>query len=203
LSEIGAILKARIGLTAFPIYVGGAAERQAVGPLVQLQPTCRKAPPVYTTSSISAPSNSERFKLTMTAPTPQRPVLELRVALTSNAYDRLVEFYCIGLGLEPAQLWTSDQDRAVILNMGKATLELFDEPHAAAIDQIEVGSRVSGPIRFALQVPDLHAALERLLAHGATLIHPPIVTPWGHHNVRLQDPDGLQITLFQVLDQAE
>jgi uncharacterized glyoxalase superfamily protein PhnB len=39
--------------------------------------------------------------------------------------------------------------------------------------------------------------MERLIAHGATLIHPPIVTPWGDNNVRLQDPDGMQITLFQ------
>jgi catechol 2,3-dioxygenase-like lactoylglutathione lyase family enzyme len=125
-------------------------------------------------------------------------VLELRVALTTREYDRLVEFYCVGLGLEPNELWTGEHDRAMILDMGKATLELFDEPHAAAVDQIEAGARVSGPIRFALQVPDLQAALERVLAHGATLVHPPIVTPWGHHNVRVQDPDGMHITLFQV-----
>lgn len=135
--------------------------------------------------------------------TPPAPVLELRVALTTKEYERLVEFYCVGLGLEPADLWTGDQDRAVILDMGRATLELFDEAHAAAVDQIEAGRRVSGPIRFALQVPDLPAALERLVAHGATVVHPPLVTPWGHHNVRVQDPDGLQITLFQVLEQEE
>lgn len=138
----------------------------------------------------------------MTQPPSKAPVLELRVALTTQEYDRLVEFYCAGLGLEPAELWTGEQDRAMILSMGAATLELFDEPHAAAVDQIEAGARVSGPIRFALRVPDLQSALERVVAHGATLVHPPIVTPWGHHNVRVQDPDGLQITLFQVLDQA-
>ena len=59
---------------------------------------------------------------------------------------------------------------------------------------------ISGQIRFAFQVPDLKAAMERLLAHGATLVHPPIITPWGNHNVRLQDPDGMQITLCQKLD---
>jgi len=32
---------------------------------------------------------------------------------------------------------------------------------------------------------------------------PPIVTPWGDLNARVQDPDGLQITLFQVREQAE
>jgi uncharacterized glyoxalase superfamily protein PhnB len=47
-------------------------------------------------------------------------------------------------------------------------------------------------------VPDLDAALQRSLAHGATLVHPPVATPWGDRAVRLQDPDGLQVTLFQA-----
>jgi methylmalonyl-CoA/ethylmalonyl-CoA epimerase len=84
--------------------------------------------------------------------------------------------------------------------MGNATLEIFDETQAETVDQIEAGQRISGQIRFALQVPDLRAAMERLLAHGAILVHPPIITPWGDYNVRFQDPDGLQITLFQKLD---
>jgi len=127
--------------------------------------------------------------------------MELRVALTTSDYDRLVKFYCDGLGLEPSQLWTDDQGRAVILDMGRATLEIFDEMQANTVDQIEAGRRVSGQIRFALRVPDLKVAMDRLLAKGATMVHPPVVTPWGDHNVRLQDPDGMQVTLFQVLDQ--
>ncbi len=134
----------------------------------------------------------------MSTPNPNHPVLELRVALTSSDYERSVKFYCEGLGIEPAQFWNNDQGRALILNMGNATLEIFDEAQAETIDQIEAGKRVSGQIRFALQVTDLKAAMERLLAHGATLVHPPIVTPWGDYNVRLQDPDGMQITLFQA-----
>ena len=137
----------------------------------------------------------------MPAPNPNRPVLELRVALTVRDYERLVKFYSEGLGIEPAAIWNNDGGRALILDMGKATLELFDETQAQVIDQIEAGQRISGPIRFALQVPDLKAAMERLLAHGATLVHPPVMTPWGDYNVRLQDPDGLQVTLFQVTDQ--
>lgn len=129
---------------------------------------------------------------------PKPPVMELRVALTTEAYERLASFYLDGLGLEPAQVWPEDQGRALVLDMGKATLEVFDEKQAQTVDQIEVGHRVSGPVRLALQVPDLQAAMESLLAHGATLVHPPVVTPWGDHNVRFQDPDGMQITLYQV-----
>lgn len=129
---------------------------------------------------------------------PDRPILELRVALTTKDYERLVKFYCDGLGIEPAAIWNNDGGKALLLDMGKATLELFDERQAEAVDQLEVGRRVSGQIRFALQVPDLSAAVERLLAHGATLVHEPVLTPWGDTNARLQDPDGMQITLFQA-----
>jgi methylmalonyl-CoA/ethylmalonyl-CoA epimerase len=129
-----------------------------------------------------------------------RPVLELRVALTTSEYERLVRFYSEGLGLEPAAIWNNDGGKALILEMGKATLELFDERQAEVIDQLEAGQRVSGNLRFALQVPDLQAAMERLLAHGATLVHEPVLTPWGDRNVRLQDPDGMQITLFEAAE---
>ena len=125
-------------------------------------------------------------------------IYELRVAITTSDYERLVKFYCDGLGIEPAAIWNNGQGQALVLNMGKATLEIFDEVQAETIDQLEAGRRISGQIRFALQVPDLKAAMERLLAHGAILIHPPIMTPWGDFNVRLQDPDGMQITLFQT-----
>ena len=134
----------------------------------------------------------------MTTPTTHRPVLELRVALTAREYERIVKFYCDGLGLETTQVWPAEQGRAVILDMGQATLEIFDEKQADTIDQIEAGRRLSGQIRLALQVPDLNAAMERLLANGAVLVHPPVVTPWGDRNVRLQDPEGMQVTLFQV-----
>lgn len=134
--------------------------------------------------------------------TPNLPILELRIALTAKDYERSVKFYCDGLGLEPAAIWNNGEGHALMLEMGKATLEVFDEAQAETIDQLEVGERISGQIRFALQVPDLKIAMERLLAHGATLVHPPVTTPWGDYNVRLQDPDGMQITLFQVTDKS-
>jgi len=128
------------------------------------------------------------------------PVLELRVAITTTDYERLSKLYCTGLGIEPAAIWNNEGGKAMMLELGKATLELFDERQAEVIDQLEAGKRVSGQIRLALRVPDLKSAMERLLVNGATLVHPPVTTPWGDYNVRLQDPDGLQITLFQVND---
>jgi methylmalonyl-CoA/ethylmalonyl-CoA epimerase len=131
------------------------------------------------------------------------PVMELRVALTVDDYDRMLRFYSDGLGIEPSALWSNDGGRAALLDMGKAALEVFDDKQAQAIDQIEAGRRISGQIRFALRVPDVEVATERLLAYGATLVHPPVVTPWGDTNVRLQDPDGMQVTLFQTPSESK
>ena len=125
-------------------------------------------------------------------------VLELRVALTSAQFDRLASFYRDGLGLEPSEVWPVDQGQGLVLDLGKGMLEIFDEKRADIIDQVEVGSRVSGQIRFAIQVPDLKAAIERLQAHGATLVHSEVITPWGDQAARFQDPDGLQVTLYQT-----
>jgi len=125
------------------------------------------------------------------------PVLELRVAVTTSDYDRMTKFYFEALGMTPTQVWNNGNGHAVILDMGNATLEIFDETQAESIDQIEIGQRLSGQIRFAFQVPDLKKAVERLLVHGALMVHPPVQTPWGDINARFQDPDGMQITLFQ------
>lgn len=127
------------------------------------------------------------------------PILEMRVALTAQDYESLVNFYQNALGLDPADIWTSDGQQGVIYDLGRATLEVLAEETAAKVDQLEVGRRVSGQVRFALEVPDVDAALQRALAHGAVLEHEPVVTPWNHRNARLRSPDGLQITLFQVL----
>jgi methylmalonyl-CoA/ethylmalonyl-CoA epimerase len=128
-----------------------------------------------------------------------QPVFEMRIAFTARDYERLVKFYCAGLGIEPAAVWENEGGgKAMVLNMGAATLELFDEKQAEMIDNLEAGKRLSGQIRFALQVPDLQAATDRLIANGAVLVHPPVLTPWGDYNVRLQDPEGMQITLFQA-----
>ena len=136
-------------------------------------------------------------------PASNHPVLELRVAFTVRDFERAVKFYCDGLGIEPAAIWNNGDGHALVINMGQATLELFDDAQAETIDSLEAGKRLSGQIRFALQVSDLHAVMEKLLAHGATLVHSPVLTPWGDYNVRLQDSDGMQITLFQAMGKGQ
>ena len=125
-------------------------------------------------------------------------VSEFRIAVTVADFDRAVAFYRDGLGLEPGELWT-DNGRGQMLLSGRASLEIFDADYAAGVDQLEVGERVSGPIRFAFQVDDVHEALSRALAYGATLVSEPARMPWNDLNARIQSPEGQQITLYQPL----
>ena len=127
-------------------------------------------------------------------------VRELRLALTVDDFEAALAFYRDALGLEQLEVWDSDSGRVVLLGAGKARIELLDERHAAAVDTIEVGRRVAGPIRLALEVDDSSASAERLTEAGAELLGGPVETPWRDRNVRLRAPDGMQLTLFTVLD---
>ena len=81
-------------------------------------------------------------------------VTELRVALTVENFDQAVAFYRDALGLEQIADWSSATGRVVVLEAGRATLELFDHAQAEAVDEIEAGRRVSGTVRFAVEVGD-------------------------------------------------
>lgn len=57
-------------------------------------------------------------------------VTELRVALTVADFDEALAFYRDALGLEQLAGWSSEGGRVVVLEAGRATLELFDEAQA-------------------------------------------------------------------------
>ncbi len=130
----------------------------------------------------------------------ERPeVRELRLVVTAEDYDEALCFYRDVLGLRERAAFTSPGGRVTILEAGRATLELTDPPHAAFIDEVEVGRRVAGHIRVAFEVDDSRATTAELAAHGATVIAEPTRTPWNSLNARLEAPGGLQLTLFTEL----
>ena len=125
-------------------------------------------------------------------------VTELRVALTVQDFGQALAFYRDTLGLEQVADWSSETGRVVVLDAGRATLELLDDAQAETVDAIEAGRRVSGTVRLALQVADSEDIAERLVVAGAVRVAPPVVTPWGDRNARVQAPDGMQLTLFTL-----
>ncbi len=124
---------------------------------------------------------------------------EMRLVVTAPDYDEALRFYRDVLGLRELGAFDDGGGRVSILDAGRATLELSDVPHAEHVDHLEVGRRVAGHIRVAFQVSDAAATTRELVAAGATLVAPPVETPWHSLNARLDAPAGLQLTLFQEL----
>jgi lactoylglutathione lyase len=126
-------------------------------------------------------------------------VTELRLVVTAADYDDALRFYRDVLGLREQAAYSSPGGRVTILEAGRATLEIADPPHAAYIDEVEVGRRVAGHIRVAFGVRDSAAATRDLAEAGATVIAEPVRTPWNSLNARLEAPGDLQLTLFTDL----
>jgi catechol 2,3-dioxygenase-like lactoylglutathione lyase family enzyme len=122
--------------------------------------------------------------------------LELRVSLTVSDFEKLRVFYRDAVGLTETQSWDFN-GHGVVFDVGRATLELIDDEHAAFVDLVEVGHPAeTGGIRLALAVPDAGQAAAELVEGGAELLGEAHTTPWGDVNARTQPPEGPQLTVF-------
>lgn len=128
-------------------------------------------------------------------------VSQLRLVVHAEDYDEAVGFFRDVLGLQVAEAYDGEGGaRVMILDAGRATLELSNTPQVEMIDRVEVGRRVAPHFRLALEVDDCESATEAALAGGAASIAPPTRTPWNSLNARLEAPAGVQLTLFEELD---
>ena len=131
-------------------------------------------------------------------------VRQLRLVVEADDYDEAVRFFRDVLGL-PAQAAFSGDGGAqvVILDAGRATLEIANPAQKRMIDDVEVGRQVSPRLRLAFEVDDAAGTTDRLVAGGASLVAAPVVTPWRSLNARMDTPGSLQITVFQELEPVE
>jgi len=124
-------------------------------------------------------------------------VIELRVSLAVDDFERAVALYRDALGLPVVLEWDEPTGVGVILAAGRASLELVDRRQVRHIDEVEQAAEPSGRVRLALETPDSAATAKRLTAHAE--VGAVVDTPWGDRNVRVRTPDGIQLTLFTPL----
>ncbi|MEX0952389.1 MAG: VOC family protein [Nitriliruptoraceae bacterium] len=122
-------------------------------------------------------------------------VTELRLVVTVDDFEAALHVYRDVLGLRQVAEF-EPPGRVVLLDAGRATVELSDVEHAVHIDEVEVGRRVAGTLRVALRTADVDATTDALTEAGLELVASPRPTPWGSRNSRLVDADGVQLTLF-------
>ena len=127
-------------------------------------------------------------------------VRQLRLVVTAADYDEALRFFRDVLGMPEQEAYSGDGGAEVtILDAGRATLELANSAQADMIDDVEVGRRVAGHFRVALEVDDCAAASEQAAAGGAVPVAPPTRTPWNSLNARFDAPGEVHLTLFQEL----
>lgn len=128
---------------------------------------------------------------------PMTRVRQLRVVVEAEDYEEAVAFFRDTLGLPEAESYSGPGEAAVvILDAGRATLELANPAQKRMIDEVEVGRQVAPKIRLAFEVGETSAVTDALVAGGARLVAPPTPTPWGSLNSRLDVPAGLHVTIF-------
>jgi catechol 2,3-dioxygenase-like lactoylglutathione lyase family enzyme len=117
---------------------------------------------------------------------------QVRIGYRSTRFDETWRFYIEALGAEVITSWT-DHGRGVVVRLaGTACIEVF-EAEQADIPNVMV----------AAQVDDVGHWADRLDTAGVQLSQPLIDQPWGHRSLSFIDPNGLIVTLFEVVAAEE
>jgi len=127
---------------------------------------------------------------------------QMRLVVEVDDFDAAVAFFRDALGLPEEAAFSGDGDeRVVILQAGRATLELANPAHHHFVDRVEVGRPVAPRFRIAFEVADVTARTAEAVEAGAEIVALPTETPWRSLNSRLDAPGDLHITLFEELEQ--
>jgi predicted enzyme related to lactoylglutathione lyase len=114
-------------------------------------------------------------------------VLSSRVLLRPTDPGRSRAFYGDVLGLAVFREFGPPEHRGVVFFLGNGLLEVS-------------GRSREPPVGLALwvQVRNVAAEHDRLVAAGATVLQVPRLEPWGLVEMWIQDPDGVRIVLVEV-----
>ncbi|MEW2419062.1 VOC family protein [Streptomyces nigra] len=115
-------------------------------------------------------------------------VLSGRTLLRPTDPERSRVFYGEQLGLAVYREFGTGTERGTVYFLGGGFLEVSgrsDTPPSPAI-------------RLWMQVEDVAAAHEELVAKGVEIVRPPLREPWGLIEMWIADPDGTPIVLVEV-----
>lgn len=116
-------------------------------------------------------------------------ILASRVLFRPKDYARTVAFYRDSLGLAIAREYSG----GTVFYAGQTLIEIAG--HGAPPD-----GAPPFPGALWLQVRDLAATQEQLMARGVTIAREARQEPWGLHEMHVDDPDGISLIFVQVPD---
>jgi catechol 2,3-dioxygenase-like lactoylglutathione lyase family enzyme len=115
-------------------------------------------------------------------------VLSSRILLRPSDPERSRRFYRDVLGLAVYREFGPPEHPGLVFYLGQGLLEVSG--------QSDDGQ--AGPMRIWLQVRDVRAEHERLVAAQVTVKREPRTEPWGLVEMWIEDPDGVRIVLVEV-----
>lgn len=127
-------------------------------------------------------------------------VLQSRLLLRPSDFERSVAYYEEGLGLVRYRDWGESPYRGVVYFLGGGFLELTEGGGASGSAPWPVDGGADGvpPVRVWLQVADVAAAREELIARSVDIVAEPERKPWGLIEMSVHDPDGLELVIIET-----
>ncbi len=155
---------------ACPIVHTVATEGKGIAELVAAIESSRAA------TARSCERNSWQGK----APAPQMPSIDHLGIAVQSLEDSIAFYESLGLAVADREIVTGEKVEVAILPAGGSRIELLaptgaDSPVAKFLEK-----RGPGLHHVALRVPDLNAAVSRLKANGARVLHEPRTGAGGH-----------------------
>ena len=121
-----------------------------------------------------------------------------RIVLHTRDFDRMLDFYQDILGMEYVRGWDRPDSRGVLLSpgreMGSTTIEILELGNLTIPDAQPVNVELSIEVK---EVAEWH---QRLQNAGIKIARGIEDMPWGHRSFGVDDPEGLRIWLYEVIE---
>lgn len=118
---------------------------------------------------------------------------QFRFVFHPRDFDASAAFYRQGLELPVDHEWDyGSGDRGIVFFAASGMVELLG---------LHAGQAYVQPqgIDMLIQVDDADRWFKYAQERGLNVVQEPMTFPWGHRVVRLQDPDGITVSLFNVV----
>ena len=117
----------------------------------------------------------------------------MRVLVGAKDYPKCTAFYRELLRFPVQEEWDGSDGRGTLFATGGGVIEVMeDSPHHPAAPPRGV--------RVSIEVGDADGLHARLSEAGVVPTDPLADRPWGHRSFTIEDPSGLPLTFFEVVE---